>query len=333
VQTLVIGGTRNLGPPLVTALIERGHRVTVFNRGLTAGELPAGVERLTGDRRDAEQLGAAVGRRAFELVIDTTLYDGAEAEAIINLLDGRVGRYVFLSTGQVYLVRRGLARPFNEADYAGPLIAEPAPDDWLYGIEKRAAEDAFARAWAERGFPYTSLRLPMVNSELDHYRRIYNYYLRLKDKAPLVVPDQPRLPLRHVYGGDVIRAILRLAETDAGMGCAYNVSQDETVTLEEFLELLAGMMSARFSIVRVPREELERRGLLPFASPFSGRWMSELTNELGKRELGLEYTPLAEYLRRLIQYYEARGPADEAGYARREEELRLAREFDNGGAL
>jgi nucleoside-diphosphate-sugar epimerase len=128
VQTLVIGGTRNLGPPLVTALIERGHRVTVFNRGLTAGELPAGVERLTGDRRDAEQLGAAVGRRAFELVIDTTLYDGAEAEAIINLLDGRVGRYVFLSTGQVYLVRRGLARPFNEADYAGPLIAEPAPD-------------------------------------------------------------------------------------------------------------------------------------------------------------------------------------------------------------
>jgi nucleoside-diphosphate-sugar epimerase len=336
VQTLVIGGTRNLGPPLVGALIERGHRVAVFNRGLTAGELPAGVERLTGDRRDAAQLGAALGRRSFDLVVDTTLYDGAEAESIIDLLGGRVGRYIFLSSGQVYLVRRGLSRPFGEEDYAGPLVGEPAPDspdraDWLYGVEKRAAEDAFARSWAARGFPYTSLRLPMVNSELDHYRRIYNYFLRLKDGGPVVVPDRPRLPLRHVYGGDVVRAILRLAETGAGVGRAYNVSQDETTTLEEFLGLLAGVMRAGLSVVRVPREELERRGLLPSASPFSGRWMSELTNELGKRELGLEYTPLAEYLRRLVEHYEAHPFGHEEGHARREEELRLAREFGGGG--
>ncbi|HZI18702.1 MAG TPA: NAD-dependent epimerase/dehydratase family protein [Pyrinomonadaceae bacterium] len=331
-ETLVIGGTRNLGPPLVRALVERGHRVAVFNRGLTPGELPAGVERLAGDRRDPAQLRAALGRRSFDLVVDTTLYDGAEAESAIELFDGRVGRYVFLSTGQVYLVRRGVSRPFAEEDYDGPLVEEPAAaspdrDDWLYGAWKREAEDAFARARAERGFPYTSLRLPMVNSELDHYRRIYNYFLRLKDGGPVVAPDRPRHALRHVYGGDVISAVLLLSESEAGRGRAYNLSQDETVTLEEFLGMMAGIMGAGLELVRVPREELERRGLLPSCSPFSGRWMSELTNERGKRELGLVYTPLREYLRRLVEYYAAHPPDPHEGYARREEELRLAREF------
>jgi nucleoside-diphosphate-sugar epimerase len=331
-ETLVIGGTRNLGPPLVAALAGRGDRIAVFNRGLTPGALPASVERLVGDRRDPAQLRAALGRRSFDLVVDTTLYDGAEAESVINLLDGRVGRYVFLSTGQVYLVRRGVSAPFVEDDYNGPVLEEPpagAPDhaDWLYGTGKRAAEDAFARARAERGFPYTSLRLPMVNSELDHLRRIYNYFLRLKDGGPIVAPDAPRLPLRHVYGGDVIRAVLRLTESDAGLGRAYNVSQDETVTLEEFLSLLAGMMDAALRLVRVPREELERHGLLPFCSPFSGRWMSELENERGKSELGFEYTPLPVYLRRLVEHYEAHPLDAGQDYARRDVELSLAREF------
>jgi len=335
VETLVIGGTRNLGPPLVGALSGRGHRVAVFNRGLTEGDLPPGVERLRGDRRDPAQLSAALAGRSFDLVVDTTLYDGPEAEAVVRLLSGRVGRYVFLSTGQVYLVRRGLSRPFDEEDYEGPVLEEPPAGhtdhaDWLYGAGKRAAEDVFARAWAARGFPYTSLRLPMVNSELDHYRRIYNYVLRLKDGGLIVAPDLPRQPLRHVYGGDVVRAVLRLAETDAGLGRAYNVSQDETLTLEEFLDLLGGVMGTEPRLVRVPRGELESRGLLPFCSPFSGRWMSELTNERGKHELGLDYTPAAEYVRRLVGHYEAHPPAPGEGYARRGEEIRLAREF--GGA-
>jgi nucleoside-diphosphate-sugar epimerase len=336
-NTLVIGGTRNLGPPLVGALLERGHRVAVFNRGVTPCELPREVERLSGDRQDPAQLRAALGGRSFDLVVDTTLYERAEAEAIAELLDGRVGRYVFLSTGQVYLVREGLRRPFAEDDYEGPLLPEPAADgpdhdDWLYGIGKRGAEDAFIRAWEQRRFPYTSLRMPMVHSELDHYRRIYNYFLRLKDNGPILVPDGAHQPLRHVYGGDVIRAVMLLSEMEAGKGRAYNLSQDETVSLEDFLGLLAEITGTRARLVRVPRDVLERRGLLPFCSPFSGRWMSELTNERSKREIGIEYTPLAVYVRRLAEHYEAHPFVGQTGYERREEELRLAREYGDGGA-
>ncbi len=330
-RSLIIGGTRNLGPAIVQSLMQQRHQVAVFNRGQTRDDLPPEVERLRGDRTDLQQLKQALAGRDFDLVVDTTLYAGAEAEAVVELLTGRVGRYIFLSTGQVYLVRLGVERPFKEEDYPGPVMDEPPRSDesthsnWLYGFDKRAAEDVFARAWEERKFPFTSLRLPMVNSERDHYDRIYGYFLRLQDGSPIVVPEDDGLPVRHVYGDDVIQAILRLVERSVGLGRAYNIGQDETFTLEQFLEMLAELMHRPLRIVQVPREELERKGLLPECSPFSGTWMSSLDNSRSKVELGITYTPMRDYVKKLVSYYQAVRPREIEGYAQRAKELELAR--------
>jgi nucleoside-diphosphate-sugar epimerase len=330
-RSLIIGGTRNLGPSIVHALLQRGYEVAVFNRGQTRDDLPEEVERLRGDRTDSEQMKRSVNGREFDLVIDTTLYTGAEAEAAVELFAGRVGRYIFLSTGQVYLVRVGVERPYKEEDYPGPVLAEPVKSDvseyenWRYGFDKRAAEDVFARAWTERKFPFTSLRLPMVNSERDHYDRIYGYFLRIQDGGPVLIPDEDGTPVRHVYGEDVVQAIVRLAESKLGKGCAYNIGQDETLQLNQFLELLAETMHCPVKIVRVPREVLNREGLLPHCSPFSGRWMSSLDNARSKDELGMQYTPVSTYVKKLVSYFQAVRPHTVEGYTPRPRELELAK--------
>jgi len=330
-RSLIIGGTRNLGPSIVHALLRRGDEVAVFNRGQTRDDLPEEVERLRGDRTDPEQLRRVLEGREFDLVVDTTLYAGAEAEAAAELFAGRVGRYIFLSTGQVYLVRTGVKRPFKEEDYAGPVMEQPPKsnasdyENWLYGSDKRAAEDAFGRAWTERKFQFTSLRLPMVNSERDHYDRIYGYFLRIQDGGTILIPEGDGAPVRHVYGGDVVQAIMRVADNDSSKGCAYNIGQDETLTLAEFLELLARSMHCQLKIVRVPREELNRQGLLPHCSPFSGLWMSSLENARSKAELGMEYTPVASYVKNLVDYFQAMPKRKIEGYERRAQELELAK--------
>jgi nucleoside-diphosphate-sugar epimerase len=330
-RSLIIGGTRNLGPSIVHALLQRGYEVAVFNRGQTRDDLPEEVERLRGDRTDPEQIKRALGGREFDLVVDATLYNGAEAQAAVELFAGRVGRYVFLSTGQVYLVRVGVERPYKEEDYAGPVMAEPPKsevseyENWRYGFDKRAAEDAFAHAWRERKFPFTSLRLPMVNSERDHYDRIYGYFLRIQDEEPLLIPDEDGAPVRHVYGEDVVQAIMRLAESDLGRGCAYNIGQEETLSLVQFLELLAETMHCPLKLVPVPREELDRESLLPHCSPFSGRWMSSLENARSKTELGMQYTPVSTYVKKLVSYFQAVRPHTVEGYAQRPQEVEFAK--------
>ena len=329
-RSLVVGGTRNLGPSIVHALLQRGNEVTVFNRGQTRDDLPEEVERLRGDRTNAEEFKSVLGSREFDLVIDTTLYTGSEADAIVELFAGRVGRYIFLSTGQVYLVRIGAERPYKEEDYAGPMMPEPLKSDvseyenWRYGFDKRAAEDVFASAWAKDKFPFTSLRLPMVNSERDHYDRIYVYFLRIQDEGPILIPNEDGAPVRHVYGEDVVQAIVRLAEREKGKGCAYNIGQDETLSLTQFLELLATTMHCPLKIVRVTREELDREGLLPHCSPFSGKWMSSLENTRGKKELGMEYTPVGTYVKKLVSYFQAVRPHTVEGYQQRAREVEFA---------
>lgn len=329
-RVLIIGGTRNLGPSIVRALLSQGHSVTVLHRGLTHAALPRGVETLHADRSAVSSLERAIDGREFEAVVDTSLYNGRDAQTAVRLFGGRVGRYVFISTGQVYLVRGNLARPFCEENYAGPLIAEPPRErqfdheNWRYGIDKRAAEDVFSQA-AESDFPVNTLRLPMVNSERDHFHRIQGYLWRLRDGGPLLIPDDDGLPLRHVYGEDVVAAILACLHRTSPAGRAFNVSQNETLSLRQFLELLAEQeCDGRLVLAPLPRHVLEAASLLPECSPFSDPWMSSLTNERSRSELGITYTPVRNYLSRLVEHF--RGcKLDPPGYAQRPRELELAR--------
>ncbi len=310
--------------------------MTVFNRGKTHDQLPDQVERLRGDRTDPVQLIQALHGREFDVVVDNALYKGAEVEPIVSLFQDRVGQYIFLSTGQVYLVREGIERPFREEDYEGRLMPSPKPntygyEEWMYGIEKRRAEDALRAAWEQQGFPYTSLRLPMVNSERDHFHRLYNYILRLKDGGPILVPSTPTYPLRHVYSGDVVTAVLKLINTGKGKGEAFNISQEETLPLDEFLAILGDILGVQAQVIRVRRDLLEANGFLPDCSPFSDRWMSELDNTRSKRELGMTYTPLRDYLEQIVAFYQDNPPPKPASYRRRRAELRLLQHSDPVG--
>lgn len=330
-KILIIGGTRNLGHQLVLALLADGQSVTVLNRGKTRDELPVEVERLRADRKDTEAMQTALKSRSFDAVVDFALFTETDAQSTLEVLNGHTGHYIFISTGQVYLVRQGLERPFSEANYDGRLLPAPKPntfgyEEWLYGFQKRQAEDVIREGWEKSGFPYTSLRLPMVNSERDHFNRLYAYILRIRDGGPILIPETPQYPLRHVYGGDAIQAIMTLLQTGKGKGKAYNISQDETVDLkEEFIPLLSDILGLPTPpMIEVKRSLLEANGFLPDCSPFSERWMSELTNDLSKTELGLVYTPLRYYLENIIEYYEAHPPKEPASYRRRHAERNLS---------
>lgn len=313
-DVLILGGTRNLGHVTALALLDAGHDVSVLNRGMTADELPRAVRRLRADRNDSDAMRRAIQDRDFDLVLDTTTYTGADARSAIEIFAHRVRRYVFISTGQVYLVRQGISRPFREESYDGPVMAEPPRDSedydaWAYGAWKRDAEDEFSAAFSRGGFPVTTLRLPMVASERDHYGRIQAYVARLLDGNAILVPDEPGLPLRHVYVGDVAQLIVQLVASREGIGRAYNISYGESTSLADFLAALARLAGRTLDAQPVPRAELSRAGLLPHCSPFSGRWMSELDNTRSVAELArgtMSYTSPEAYLPLIIEDYQTR---------------------------
>jgi nucleoside-diphosphate-sugar epimerase len=322
-KALVIGGTRNLGPSIVENLVAMGFKTAVFHRGVTQAAFGPEIERLYGDRGDEAQLRAVIGGRDFDVVIDTTLYTGPDAEITARVLSGRAGRYIALSTGQVYLVRTGPQRPFREEDYDGPVMPEPEDKDlasWRYGIEKRAAEDAMRDA----GFPAIWFRMPMVNSERDPDGRIAGYLARLRDGRPILIPEGPHLGLRHLYGEDAVAAVCYAAAGHVPLNSAWNLSQDEELSLNEFLCQLAELDGHELRTAAVPRQTLEEQGLLPMCSPFSGHWMSTLDNTKWKTAFGWRFMGPQAYLPKLVEHYAA-NPQPPEGYGQRAKELAWCR--------
>ncbi len=331
-RTLILGGTRNLGHVTAEALFEAGHDVAILNRGHTPDDLPPGIERLRANRNDDASMQSAIGARSFDLVLDNTTYTERDARQVVDLLDGRAGRYVFISSGQVYLVRENISRPFREDDYEGSIMPEPArhsPDhpSWLYGIDKRLAEQVIEDARDRTGFPFTTLRLPMVASERDHYGRIQGYIARLIDGAPLLIPAGDGLPLRHVYVNDVARLVTDLVDSNAGIGDAFNISCGSSLSLDAFLSMLAEAAEADPQILKIERKKLEAEGLLPDCSPFSGKWMSELDNARSLQSFSIDYSSPALYLPSIVADYRSRwaqlGLVPDS-YKQRDAEVRFA---------
>ncbi len=328
-DVLIIGGTRFVGYQLAWRLLARGDRLTLLNRGTRPDPFGGRVERIAVDRSTPGFAAALAGRR-FDAAVDFAAYDAADARGAVEVLgQGRVGHHVHISTGQVYLVRRGCPKPAREVDYEGPLMDRPTDpadlEDWDYGIGKRGAEDALAGAWRAEGFPSTRLRIPMVNGERDHYRRVESYLYRLLDGGPVILPDGGAHPTRHVYSGAVVGAIVKLLGDPSTFGKAYNLAQDETPTLAELVALLAEIVGAPSRAVAVPSATLRAAGLDPASiSPFSGRWMSSLDPALARDELGFRHEPVRSYLEKVVTVFLNAPPdAPPPGYANRPRELAL----------
>ena len=98
-KILVIGGTQFVGRHLVEAALARADQLTMFNRGQTASTVPAGVDWRRGDRR-SDLSALATGQ--WDAVVDACGYLPGEVSAMLDALDGRFGRYVFISSVSAY---------------------------------------------------------------------------------------------------------------------------------------------------------------------------------------------------------------------------------------
>ena len=98
-KILILGGTGFIGPFQVRYALERGHEVTLFNRGRTNRDMFPEVETLIGDRNG--QLDALKGRN-WDVVIDNSRANPAWVRMSAEFLKDSVDRYFYVSSPVSY---------------------------------------------------------------------------------------------------------------------------------------------------------------------------------------------------------------------------------------
>jgi len=331
-RILLLGGSGLLSGAALRAFVRAGHDVSVLTRGQRA--VAPGVSHLRADRKDAASLRAVLEAQRFDFTADFLAYGGSDIDRLLSVPGFTPGRLASISSGQVYLVTASPEPPFREEAAERPLMPEPVHrtrdhDEWKYGMGKRAMEAALARASAATGLAALALRIPVVQGEEDGNgsRRLWAWIERMLDGGPVLLPEGGRQVVRFVYAGDVAGALLALAAAPTWPAePALNFAQPDELPLRTFLERVALLAVATPRFVDVDRTALERAGLAKTCAPYWGRWCSRPDPTRALAALGVRSRAVDEYLPSVVRaHLESPRPTPHPGYARRAEEIALAR--------
>lgn len=319
-SVLVIGGTQFIGKHFVVKALERGHEVTLFNRG--SKPAPAGVaEQIVGDRNTDL---AKLEGRTWDVVVDTSAYVPRQVREAAELLVAGVGRYLFISTISVYADQDTAG--LNE-DSGLLRLEDPATevvDGTTYGGLKVLCEEALAGV-----YPASSrlvVRPGIVVGPDDPTDRFTYWPVRVARGGEVLAPSGPELALQWIDARDL--ADFMVGAIERGVAGTYNaVCEAGRFTMGELLNVAKRVSGADASFTWVSDEFLFGQGVRPFADlPF---WLPGAEGNLFKVDgsrahgQGLRDRPLEETVRDTLQWQAERGdPALKVGMsADREAEL------------
>lgn len=219
-RILMLGGTGFLGPHTVQFAIERGHEVTLFNRGRTNADLFPGLEKLVGNRDPEIDAGlTALEGRQWDAVIDTSGFVPRITAASSRLLADSVEHYLFVSTICQYddwLEGPGFgteARPRARLD-------DPASEDVQshYCELKGYCEESIEAAMPGR---VTNIRPGLIVGPRDGSDRFTYWPVRVERGGEVLAPGKPSDLTQYIDVRDLAAFIVHSLEEQ--LVGAYNV--------------------------------------------------------------------------------------------------------------
>lgn len=263
---LVLGGTGFIGTHQVRYALDRGHHVTLFNRGRTA-QSPAdhaGVEHLVGDR-DANDYTALAGRK-FDACIDNATLTPRWVRDVARVLLGNIGHYSFISTTSVYASDADIGADETAAreTYGGadPMAHTPADvraDMSLYGPLKALCEDEAARK-----FPGITavIRPGLIVGPGDASDRFTYWPVRVGRGGRVLVPPLMDA-LQFIDVRDVAEWSVRLAEAQT-TGIFNAKGPDYPLTVGVLLEAIRDVTGSDAEFCPATRTFLDKNGVRPW---------------------------------------------------------------------
>jgi len=309
-RILILGGTGFIGPNQVQYALDRGHSVTLFNRGVTNSTLFPNVPRLIGDRNlpDGHK---ALGSGEWDVVIDNPTANPNWVRDAGRALKGRTKHYIFVSTISVF------ADLSVVVDENGPLLP-PADidatfDPKSYGQNKVRSE---MEARTQFGDQLTIVRPGLIVGPGDLSDRFSYWPVRIDRGGEVLAPGTPNDPVQYVDAKDLSEWMIRLAENRT-LG-TFNASGPRMpTTVAEMLYGIKAVTTSGPQFTWVAADFLAANQVrawsdMPVWVPPAGRTANFARVNCSKAHAsGLTFRPLAETAAATLAWYKTRPAAEQ----------------------
>jgi 2'-hydroxyisoflavone reductase len=304
-RLLILGGTVFLGRHLVEAALQRGHTVTLFNRGQHNPDLFPPVEKIHGDRDGGLD---ALHSRQWDAVIDTCGYVPRIVRLSVQLLAGAVKHYTFISTISVY------AEPFfpgmDENASLGKLEDESVEQitGETYGPLKALCEQA-----AEDAMPGRALivRPGLIVGPHDPSDRFTYWPARLARGGEVLAPGGPQRPVQIIDARDLAEWVLKMVERQV-TGVFNATGPDYPLTLGKLFETCQSVAGSQATLTWASDEFLLAQGVAPYTDlplwlpeEYAAQDMVSIAKTLSA---GLKFRPLEQTVRDTLAWDRTRPP-------------------------
>ncbi|MGB1655784.1 MAG: NAD-dependent epimerase/dehydratase family protein [Longimicrobiales bacterium] len=302
---LILGGTGFIGPFQVRSALDRGHNVTLFNRGSGRNMFPY-LETLRGDRNgDYESLRG----RQWDVVIDNATNNRLWIELAAEALKDSVEQFMFVSSRSAYADVSRVPMTADAPTWTFETAGIPRDQERLpYGLGKAEMERIAQRIMPGRT---TILRPGLIIGPGDETDRFTYWPVRIDRGGEVLAPGDGTDPVQIIDVRDFTDFTVRLAE-DATMGEFNCVGPRTPRPMAELLYGIRAVTTTETSFTWVPREFLAEFGVRPYAEmpvwrpPVDGNEgfaRFDLTPEV---EAGLTFRSLADTAAATLEYHYSR---------------------------
>lgn len=306
-KVLFLGGTGFLGPHTVRVFMERGHEVTLFNRGKSSPHLFPELEKLEGDRYS--DMSALAGRR-WDVVIDTFAYVPRVVTATADILKDHVKQYVLISSVSVY-------KDFtaDTMDETAPIAtADEATVEKIkthrevgehYGALKYLCEQAAETAMPGR---VTNIRPGLIVGPGDPSDRFTYWPVRVERGGEVLAPGDGKTFVQVIDVRDLGAWIVGC--TERGVVGVFNAtSPPAALTMGELLDTCKQVAKSDANFTWVPAEFLAEHKVSPWSD--MPVWVPPVGDEKRFGEVsvaravkhGLKFRPLPETTRDTLAWW------------------------------
>lgn len=306
-RILILGGTAFTGPHQIRYALERGHRVTIFNRGRTEPtvheELFGRVELLIGDR-DGE-LGALEGRE-WDAVIDNSASIPRWVRLSAGLLKDSVRLYLYTSSLSVHsdTSKAGITEDDPVATIDDPTIEQITGA--TYGALKALCEQEARDAFPGRAI---IVRPHLIVGPGDRSDRWTYWPVRIARGGEVMAPGSPEDPTQYIDARDLAEFDIHLIEQGT-TGTFSAVGPRSRLSIAELLYGIRAVVSNEISFTWVDADFLAEHEVRPWAEMTA--WLPARGETAGfglfdnSRAVaaGLRYRPLAVTARDTLEWWE-----------------------------
>jgi nucleoside-diphosphate-sugar epimerase len=302
-KVLFIGGTGFISTAVSRLAVTQGLDLYLLNRGVRQANLP-GLQFLTADIHQPQQVQAALGKMQFDVVVDWIAYTPEDIERDLALFRGRVKQYIFISSASAY-----------QKPPTHPVITESTPlvnPYWDYSRNKIACEERLTQAYREEGFPMTIVR-PSLTYDPNFPIAIggwgcYTLADRLKKRQPIIVHGDGTSLWVVTHAEDFGRGFLGLVGNPQAIGHAFHITSDELLTWNQIYQTIAEALGVEARIVHIPSDFIARVAPALAGSLLGDKmWSVMFDNSKIKRFVpGFQAViPFREGIRRTLAWFEA----------------------------